>query len=77
MLYDGIIDCGIVCRLSSGTLFKHFLGKRGKMDAFQWFALAKMVDIVLSGFNLASRTDKGKHDSRRFMLLNRMGTHPQ
>jgi hypothetical protein len=48
VLNDCIINGGILCRLASASLFKHFPGEGSEVDSFKWFRLAEVVNVVLA-----------------------------
>ena len=48
VLDDCIINGGILCRLASGFLFDYLTDEVRKIDAFEWFALPEVIDVVLS-----------------------------
>nr|DAZ18405.1 MAG TPA: hypothetical protein [Caudoviricetes sp.] len=56
MLDDCIINSRIVCRLTSGALFKNFFCKNGKVNTFYRFCLSEVVNVVLSRLGLKNRT---------------------
>lgn len=58
VLNNSIIYCGVMCRLSSGSLFKYFACKTCKVNSFKRFFLPEVVNIVLS--RLAG-LDRGKY----------------
>ncbi len=48
VLNNSIIYCGVMCRLSSGSLFKYFACKTCKVYTFKRFLLTKVINIVLA-----------------------------
>ena len=47
VLNDCIINGGILCRLASGFLFDYLTDKVREVNAFERFALPKVIDVVL------------------------------